>query len=127
MSSQIKPGTQGTAFNYSQDPGFSYFDVSTQDPLNYTDFPEFSGLSQVRPIQTVRLYEALPGCMLKSRKQSESLDCETQLVYRTQEMRAGTLLSASPTVLARLMVTVRAQMPQQWFVILVLQKDRPLV
>ena len=49
MSSQIKPGTQGTGFGYSQDPSFSYFDVGTQDPLSYTDFPEFSGLSQVSP------------------------------------------------------------------------------
>ena len=47
MSSQIRPGTQGTGFSYSQDPSFSYFDVGTQDPLSFTDFPEFSGLSQV--------------------------------------------------------------------------------
>lgn len=47
MSSQIRPGTQGTGFNYSQDPSFSYFDAGTQEPLSFTDFPEFSGLSQV--------------------------------------------------------------------------------
>jgi len=90
MTSQ-RPGTQGTGFSLSQDPSYGFVDVGTQDVLKFSDYPEFSGLSQARSyyykmfVPDIRI----PFC--------EALGCQFKLFCRTSGILGGPTVTVSPT------------------------------